>query len=194
MKTKHMLVALLASVTAGAIFGFWFVYIRLTPTDRLLQAYTPEQVVEALKAGADPNACRAAVGGKLRPVIFRIVRQGGEEESLRALLAAGADPNVRNPMNGETPLLEQVSYSIVFREVPPAELRRVRLLLSHGADPCVTNRAGKNVYDLIESRNSDAAWMGRLGPADRTNWRQLSEIFEQYRRDKANGVEVNAHE
>jgi uncharacterized protein len=65
-----------------------------------------------------------------------------DHASVRALLAAGADPNVRQ-QGGYTPL-----HSAAHSD--DAEL--VRLLLAHGADPALTADDGRTAADMAGER------------------------------------------
>jgi ankyrin repeat protein len=62
----------------------------------------------------------------------------GDRESVRALLEAGADPNVRQ-QGGYTPL-----HTAAHND--DAEL--ARLLLDHGADPAVKTDDGQTAADM----------------------------------------------
>ena len=75
---------------------------------------------------------------------------------LRALLAAGADPNARDGL-GWTPLhfLAPTRFSSTFRR---AAAEGVEALLAAGADPNARNRDGATPFDLAE-QGSDIYWL-----------------------------------
>jgi uncharacterized protein len=112
-----------------------------------------EAVALLLEAGADPNqpsvntlrntALHAAAAGPL------------SAEGFRALLAAGADPNVRQP-GGYVPLHGVAALGAVDR---------IRLLLAHGAHPHSATDDGRTALDLAEAAgHEDAAALLRSAP------------------------------
>jgi ankyrin repeat protein len=104
-----------------------------------------DAVALLLERGADPNqpsvntlrntALHAAAAGPL------------SAEGFRALLAAGADPNVRQP-GGYVPLHAAAATGAVDR---------IRLLLAHGADPHAATDDGRTALDLAEAAGHDEA-------------------------------------
>ena len=62
----------------------------------------------------------------------------GDHDSVRALLEAGANPNVRQ-RGGFTPL-----HTAAHND----DMTLARLLLDHGADPAVTDDAGKTPREM----------------------------------------------
>ena len=99
--------------------------------DRLCAAGTAEQVRQALKEGANPNA-RDESGGT---ALMSAVRRWEERERLettRALLSAGADVNARDEMGG-TALIEAA---------PSCDAEVARLLLDGGANVNARDKYG----------------------------------------------------
>jgi uncharacterized protein len=104
-----------------------------------------DAVALLLERGADPDqpsvntlrntALHAAAAGPL------------SAEGFRALLAAGADPNVRQP-GGYVPL---------HGAAVTGAAERIRLLLAHGADPHAATDDGRTALDLAEAAGHDEA-------------------------------------
>jgi ankyrin repeat protein len=90
----------------------------LADVARIRDMYSVEQL---LAKGADPND----IGSFATPALHWVVNYGDLELAAR-MLEAGADPNLRSPATGVTPL------SIALSGSNPAS---VALLLEHGADP-----------------------------------------------------------
>lgn len=91
----------------------------------------PEVVGVLLDAGADPDD-DADNPARVRPVHAAVAARDGA--SLRVLLEAGADPNVRQ-QGGFTPL-----HAAAHADEPEI----ARLLLDHGADPSATTDDGRD--------------------------------------------------
>lgn len=112
---------------------------RRDPTSRLFEAIRDQDaasVSEQLQCGADVNA----TGPDLyrRTPLHEAVSSECPVEVVRLLLAAGANPNVRDA-GGRTPLHFAVSAGTA-----PV----VRLLLDHGADPDILDNRGTSPLSL----------------------------------------------
>lgn len=105
----------------------------LTPLVLSLNAGEVYCFSKLLELGADPNARSKNETTPLHHAASR-----GEAIAIELLLAAGADVEARNA-NGRTPLLEAVAN---------AQTHVVKLFLRAGADPFITDRDGKNAFDL----------------------------------------------
>ncbi len=96
-----------------------------TPLGKALMNSKEELALLFLDAGADPNAGIE----DLRPILFAANEvYGVSPDTLRKLIAAGADVNTKNS-NGETPLHMAVNNS---NEV-------IQILLEAGADPDISD-------------------------------------------------------
>lgn len=191
VKVRIWVALILVALISGILF--WFLFIRLTPDDQLIQAQTTAQMANALRAGADPDVCIERADGTMRPFIFKMLSR--DEAYLRLLLDAGADPNAIEPVRGNTVLHELILWEVfvpITVDPSPRVLRKVRLLLTRGADPEKTNKDGKNVYDLLR----DPLPAGRKGPSPVKVdiWRQVQEILAQYRSDKERAIKINTFE
>jgi ankyrin repeat protein len=107
-----------------------------------------EQVVALLARWCDPNA--PSRNAMQVTALHSAVASRQPEAALgiaRALLAQGADPNVRQ-QGGWTPL-HGAAHS--------GDPELVQLLLQHGADPAAVNDLGQSPADLAEAQNHVAA-------------------------------------
>lgn len=107
-----------------------------------------ERVVALLARWCDPNA-PSANAMRVTPLHSAVAtRSPGTATGIaRALLAQGADPNIRQE-GGWTPL---------HAAAQSGDPELVRLLLDHGADPSLVNDAGKSPADLAEAKGHVAA-------------------------------------
>lgn len=101
----------------------------------------PEVVGVLLDAGADPDD-DADNPARVRPVHAAVAARDGA--SLRVLLEAGADPNVRQ-QGGFTPL-----HAAAHADEPEI----ARLLLDHGADPSATTDDGRDAARIAADDGS----------------------------------------
>lgn len=95
----------------------------------------PEYVRAILAQGADPNA----LGGWGRAALH-LAAKAGFVETVRVLLEAGADPNLPDLLNGETPLFHAFKAG---KSVDPAAVAHA--LLDAGADPEIADQQGRTV-------------------------------------------------
>ncbi len=99
-----------------------------TPTDlqdrlfEAIEAGDPSAVRAAVKAGADPKEVRIDRGNRIAPLMeaFQFRDQDPKHAVIRALLVAGADPNID---------------AFVSDCIDEDRLSLAKLLLKHGADP-----------------------------------------------------------
>ena len=90
----------------------------------------------ALSRGLDPNLKKDLFGFTL----LHVAAEAGHAEVCKALLAGGANPNVRNDL-GQTPL---------HRAALQGRKDVVAVLLTHDAEPGVADNDGKRPCDLAE--------------------------------------------
>ncbi|BFI96261.1 MAG: hypothetical protein RSP_17710 [Rhodanobacter sp.] len=90
----------------------------------------PAGIQKALAEGANVNA----QSPHMQDTALHVATMNGNVESMKVLLDAGADPNVRN-LDGRTPLHEA---AFCFEKKPEVW----RLLLEHGASPDVAAHDG----------------------------------------------------
>lgn len=107
-----------------------------------------EQVVALLARWSDPNA-PSANPMRVTPLHSAVATRRPEAATgiVRALLAQGADPNLRQ-QGGWTPL---------HAAAQTGDPELIRLLLDHGADPSVANDDGQSPADLAAARDHVAA-------------------------------------
>ena len=86
-------------------------------------------------------------------------------ERVRALLAAGADPNTREPDRiyvyhyGYMPTSQETALTLACNAITEARILIVRLLLDSGADPEARNGKGLNGGQVTErTRQAAASW------------------------------------
>lgn len=103
----------------------------------------PEVVRALLAAGADPDADSENPFG-VRPL--HAAAAAGDHDSARALLEAGADPNVR----------QQGGYTPLHSAAHSGDVELVRLLLVHGADPALVTDDGQDGRALATGAAVDA--------------------------------------
>jgi ankyrin repeat protein len=104
----------------------------------LCGANSPETVKLSLASGADPNvACRSGTSDSQPPIYGEC-----NEETLRVLINAGANVNLRN-VDGDTPLIFAVR-----RGLPAC----VKTLLEAGADVTVSNQRGDSPLSLVQDK------------------------------------------
>ncbi|MEN1925361.1 ankyrin repeat domain-containing protein [Luteimonas sp. MJ293] len=96
-----------------------------------------------LEGGADPNHPDADGTTPVHAAAF-----ADDPTLLRAVLARGGDPNVRNPVTGATPL----AASILNRNAEP-----MRILLEAGADPDLADRNQDVPLHVAARTNKGAA-------------------------------------
>lgn len=85
---------------------------------------------------------------KLGQELFQAIRDW-DSARVAALLAAGADPNVRETFTRQTPL---------FRAADRGLEEMVEAMLRHGADPNVTDKFGRTALNAACSRGNPAAY------------------------------------
>lgn len=90
----------------------------------------PAGIQQALTAGADVNT----KSPHMQDTALHVATMNAHTESMKVLLDAGADPNVRN-LDGRTPLHEA---AFCYEKKPEVW----RLLLEHGASPDVAAHDG----------------------------------------------------
>jgi cytohesin len=96
-----------------------------------------QRVRYLVEHGADPNArARTMYGDGWTPV--HLAAWEGDDGMLKALLAAGGDPNARTS-GGSTAL--SLAIEIGWASI-------VRILLAYGADPCLVVGRGETCRDL----------------------------------------------
>ena len=169
----EVLVAAGADVMARGVWDGW------TP---LHLARSPAVIEVLLQAGADVAArdadgktplhnvadlcCRDCAGVCFRRAVDRrfgdndLREIGSRIDSLRALLAAGGDPNARDGL-GWTPLHMLAASSVAASSSPRFRFgttEGVEALLAAGADANARNRDGETPFDLAE-QGSDAYWL-----------------------------------
>ena len=88
----------------------------------------------------------------------------------RALLKAGADPNLPDPSAGGTPLHCAVLES---------DLEMIKLLIEYEADPTLTNKYGVTPWDLLDYKLRSLKFLDdpSLDTAERTRTRPLLEVL-----------------
>jgi ankyrin repeat protein len=92
-----------------------------------------------IAAGADVNA--AAKNG-LKVQALHAAVAGRNLEIVKAVLAAGADPNAQ----------QQAGFRPIHEAGTNANRGLAELLISHGADPSLTNDEGKSAIDLARDK------------------------------------------
>ncbi|MBP5698721.1 MAG: ankyrin repeat domain-containing protein [Alphaproteobacteria bacterium] len=148
-------------------------------TKRLLAAKTAGEVKKALRDGANPNAMDEEGNTALmhlwhNPIAVQLLIsagtaldirnadgmtalmlacQGGEAESAKLLIEAGADMNVRDNEFGMTALMlactELPSFAYT-EKVIRGQSECVKLLLNAGADPTIKDNKGKMAVDYAK--------------------------------------------
>lgn len=103
----------------------------------------PDLARELIARGADVSA-RARNQAKVMPV--HAATAVGDHDTMRLLLAHGADPNAR----------QQLGYAPLHDAAARGDEVMVGLLLDAGADPRVANDEGKSPADLAEGKGHEA--------------------------------------
>ncbi|MFK7801137.1 MAG: ankyrin repeat domain-containing protein [Anaerolineae bacterium] len=101
-----------------------------------------------INEGADVN--RATNYGDYSLLMSMILF--GEKEAIIFLLEQGADPNQTDEF-GSTPLIELINFRLAKEDVSKADgVIVAQALLSAGADPAITDDAGKTARDYAAAR------------------------------------------
>ena len=98
-----------------------------------------DEIDRLLASGIDPNV---KVEGGLTPLMY-----AGTKKSAERLLKAGADPNASDD-NGCTPLIW--FFKAMFRK--REAIARVKLYLSHGADPLIADDSRQTALDYAKPK------------------------------------------
>lgn len=107
-----------------------------------------EKVQEMVDSGIDFDQA----GSNQMPLLILAV-EGDQPKILELLLRSGANPNLRDELNGFTPLHWAVDYALDGmiqnnRSAPyPEPLECIRILLKYGADLKIKDFSGKTVLD-----------------------------------------------
>jgi ankyrin repeat protein len=114
----------------------------------------PAAVKVLIAAGADVNA---AAKNSLKVAALHAAVAGRNLEVVKAVLAAGADPNAQ----------QQAGFRPIHEAGTNANRALAELLLKHGADPTLTSDDGKNAIDLARAKGHAefADWLAAQRPA-----------------------------
>ena len=111
----------------------------------------PEAVRVLIAAGADVNA---AAKNPLKVQALHAAVAGRNLEIVKAVLAAGADPNAQ----------QQAGFRPIHEAGTRGDRVLAELLIAHGADPLLPNDAGVSAIDLAREKNHAefADWLTQL--------------------------------
>lgn len=98
-----------------------------------------KEIERLLAAGVDPNV---RLEKNMTPLMY-----AGTKKSAESLLKAGADPNAKDD-EGCTPLIW--FFKGMYRK--HEAISRVKLLLSYGADPHISDKTGSMALDYASSK------------------------------------------
>jgi len=113
----------------------------------------PLAVNALIAAGADVNA---AAKNPLKVQALHAAVAGRKLEVVKAVLAAGADPNAQ----------QQAGFRPMHEAGTNANRALAELLLAHGADPALTNDDGKSAIDVARDKGHAefADWLATQRP------------------------------
>jgi hypothetical protein len=113
---------------------------------------SPEAVQLLLERGAAVDA--VSTNAQKNQPLHAALALGRNPETIRMLLAAGADPNAR----------QTAGFTAIFSAAAANRRDLVELLISHGADPAILNDFGQNAVSFARERgHADlAGWLDSL--------------------------------
>jgi ankyrin repeat protein len=114
----------------------------------------PAAVTALIAAGADVNA---AAKNALKVQALHAAVAGRNLDTVKAVLAAGADPNAQ----------QQAGFRPIHEAGANAKRALAELLIAHGADPALPNDAGATAIDLAREKGHAefADWLATERPA-----------------------------
>jgi uncharacterized protein len=113
---------------------------------------SPEAVQLLLERGAAVDA--VSTNAQKNQPLHAALALGRNPETIRMLLAAGADPNAR----------QTAGFTAIFSAAAANRRDLVELLVSHGADPAILNDFGQNAASFARERGHVdlADWLDSL--------------------------------